>query len=48
MISEFVTSETSAFSGDFRQLCMRLIESPLEDDWQFNGLEGFGMSEPAA
>ncbi len=48
MIAEFVTSATSAFSGDFRQLCMRLIEFPLDDDWQFNGLEGFGMSEPTA
>jgi len=48
LASEFISSPTSAFSGDFRQLCMRLIASPHDDDWQYSDLEGFGVSGPAA
>lgn len=48
LVSEFVTSTTSAFSEDFRKLCTRLIESPLADDWQFRGPDSFGMPEPLA
>ena len=28
LVAEFITSSTGAFSGDFRELCSRLIESP--------------------
>ncbi len=48
LTSQFVASATSAFSGDFRQLCARLIESPHDDGWQYTDLETFGMPNPAA
>lgn len=48
LISDFVLSKTSAFSGDFLQLCSQLIESPGENDWEFGDPDAFGMSEPDA
>ena len=47
LVSEFLTSRTSAFSEDFLQLCTGLIESPRADDWQFGDPDAFGISEPA-
>jgi hypothetical protein len=45
LVADFVASPTSVFSGEFRKLCTRLIESPREDEWQFKALETFGTSE---
>jgi hypothetical protein len=46
--AQFISSPTSAFSGDFRRLCMRLIESPRDDDWQYSDLADFGMHRDSA
>ena len=46
LVSDFLYSSTSGYSGDFHRLCARLIESPHEDEWRYSDLATFGMSEP--
>jgi hypothetical protein len=44
LVAELMTSTIGAFSGDFRHLCARLIESPHDDDWRYTDLAEFGVS----